>query len=63
MESGAKATVHFHAGSKALLTQKWEFAIDKSTKVTFTDQVDVMAVFTDPKNAAMKMGFAVEYKL
>lgn len=62
-ENGAKGTVQLNVGEKALLTQKWEFQINKQTKLVFNDQIDAKAALYDPKNAAFNFGFNVEYSL
>lgn len=62
-QNGMKGSLSAYFGKKWMVQQKWEVPFSKSTKVTFQDQGDIKAMFTDPKNASLKFGIALEYKL
>lgn len=51
LDNGIKGSYQVNAGSKFLLTQKYEHKINDKTKFTVSTQSDLKAAFSDPKNA------------
>ena len=63
LQNGSRLSSQFFAGNKWVWTNKLEIPVGKQTKVTVTDQADVLAAFKDPKNMNYNVGFAIEFKL
>ena len=60
---GQVLKTHMNWGKDWIQTNKLECPIDKSTKVTISDQLNVGNVFTNPSEMAYKLGFAVEFSM
>mmetsp|Transcript_27193 Transcript_27193/g.41384 ORF Transcript_27193/g.41384 Transcript_27193/m.41384 type:complete len:135 (+) Transcript_27193:576-980(+) len=56
-----KLTSHFLFGKAWTNTNKMEVPVNKNLKITVSDQCDVMALFTDPKNWKMTYGFKIDF--
>jgi len=48
-------------GKNWVQTGKMEVPVNKNLKITVSDQCDVMALFTDPKNWKMTYGFKIDF--
>lgn len=54
---------HLLGKDQWLLTKKWEAPVNSTTKVTVSDQVNVVKAFTDPAAMGFKLGFNVEFSM
>ena len=62
-DNGCNIATSLVSGKDHVLSSKWDIPIAANLKITYSDKINILNVFTDPANADYSSGFSAEFKI